>query len=70
MKKLKLNFKNTLQVLTREQLKHIVGGSGSGGSGEGRTCYCGGGTDPWSCPVHVAPGVTRTCTEICKDSDC
>ncbi|MGJ7033830.1 hypothetical protein GGU45_004348 [Niabella hirudinis] len=37
MKKLKLNFQNIegAQVLTRDQLKNVLGGSGWGGSGGG-----------------------------------
>lgn len=35
MKKLKLSLGNVEQILTREQLKHIVGGSGSGSE----NCY-------------------------------
>ena len=34
MKKIKLSFKNTKEVLSRDQLKSIVGGFASGGSGD------------------------------------
>lgn len=65
MKKLKLNLENVAEILTREQLKQVMGGEGSA-----RVCYCGGGTDPWSCPVIVNPENPKNCTEICAETDC
>lgn len=45
MKKLNLTFKNVKEVLTREQLKQVVGGMGTGDVCEGVTgevcCYVG-----------------------------
>ena len=35
MKKIKLGFKNMKEVLSRDELKSIVGGFASGGSGPG-----------------------------------
>lgn len=42
MKKLKLNLQNikSTEVLTREQLKKIMGGTGSGSAGVGWTAKC------------------------------
>ncbi|SKB26478.1 hypothetical protein SAMN05660226_00124 [Parapedobacter luteus] len=53
-----LNFGETL---SREQMKQVTGG---------RDCYCGGGLDPWSCPVAVNDGNPKNCTEICAETDC
>ena len=42
MKKIKLSFKNTKEVLSRDELKSIVGGfaSGSGSGSEKEKCNC------------------------------
>ncbi|SDD54219.1 hypothetical protein SAMN04487894_11063 [Niabella drilacis] len=65
MKKLKLRLteSGTLEILTREQLKKILGGNGSGGSGgSGRDCPCGA-----SCSHTVTVlGHTETFVGTCK----
>ncbi|WP_157970271.1 hypothetical protein [Albibacterium indicum] len=43
MKKLKLNFTGNGEMLSRDQLKQVIGGMGSGGSGGGNIwCVIGG----------------------------
>ncbi|MEH6306579.1 hypothetical protein RYH73_13055 [Olivibacter sp. CPCC 100613] len=39
MQKLKLNLPQFGEILTREQLKEITGGNGSGGSGGDQRCF-------------------------------
>lgn len=56
MKKLKLNLRNVGEVLTREQLKQIVGGSGSG-SGSGKK-PCDGKSEGDSC-AHPSGGTGK-----------
>src|SRR5690606_28702886 len=61
MKKLKLNLKNIGEILTREQLKQVVGGSGSGG---GSGAYgTPGGDNGNPCPQYCEPtGGSIMCT--------
>ncbi len=63
MKKLKLNLRYVEEVLTREQLKHIVGGNGSGvGSGSyGFKCTYDGG---WIRCWDYNPSGTN-CVDFC-----
>jgi len=63
MKKLKLKALNlgASEVLTREQLKNIMGGDGSGG-GSGGPGSCSDGCGPTvACPVN---------SPYCRDSEC
>lgn len=56
MKKLKMSMKNIEGILSRDELKKILGGSA------GNTfCWCGPNAD---CPVSGLPG--KTCTEVCR----
>lgn len=71
MKKLKLNFKNTQQVLTREQLKHIVGGSGTGGSDsdeeQNAKCTCSDGREAYLyCPDCSSDEKEELCRRHCN----
>ncbi|HLR36883.1 MAG TPA: hypothetical protein VK084_02465 [Chitinophagaceae bacterium] len=78
MKKLKLeklNLGNDAEVLSREELKKVLGGMGSGGSGGGSgycgtwgTAHCGGNYIPKKCGgprgnyvVYCADPITGTC---------
>ena len=62
MKKIKLSFKNMKEVLSRNELKSIVGGFASGGSGGNlKLCHCGPKAD---CDVWGLPH--RNCTQICE----
>ncbi len=65
MKKLKLNSIDTTHILTREQLKQVIGGSG--GSGSNGPCIPVGGTGcGWgpssSHPGHPGP---NCCSGVC-----
>lgn len=56
MKKLKLNFGQVDEILTRKQLKQVIGGNGSGGTGSGKPCD--GKKEGDSCP-HPSGGNGR-----------
>lgn len=63
MKKLKLNIAHFSEILTREQLKQVVGGSGSGsGSGSG-DC-------PVPCTYSSRAGARCVTNFHCKEGKC
>lgn len=60
MNELKLGVKGVKDILSREELKKIIGGTGSGsGSGSGRQCNC---TTSADCTG------TEMCMAFCDDS--
>ena len=65
MKKIKLGFKNTKEVLSRDELKSIVGGFASGGSGGSGHPHCEGLDDREVCCEDN--GKLGTCDSLLDD---
>lgn len=79
MKKLRLRFQDfgDTEVLTREQLKKIMGGEGSGGGGNGCCCehHVDNGFDWYTCGMTKAEAISaaaasggKWCCDSCPSS--
>lgn len=71
MKKLKLNIAHFSEILTREQLKQVVGGSGSGGGSGNCSILCEGSTKWESISDCLRPTAEKHCgTTVDSSTKC
>lgn len=76
MKKLKLNLKDVGEILTREQLKQVFGGSGGGSGGSGTCGWSGTGSSGAFCGIDRATAISNAskypgsnwCCDSCSSS--